>query len=70
MFFSHDRTLLAYATVTVGAWHWVLAGSDLKYYESAAIWCRDGSTKFSKDRLNDNFCDCEDGTDEPGMLKT
>lgn len=54
----------------MGAWHWVLAGSDLKYYESATIWCRDGSTKFSKDRLNDNFCDCEDGTDEPGMLKT
>jgi len=43
-----------------------ISPQDLKYYESATIWCRDGSTKFSKDRLNDNFCDCEDGTDEPG----
>ncbi|KAL8472537.1 hypothetical protein ACS0TY_029662 [Phlomoides rotata] len=26
---------------------------------------KDGSKSFTKDRLNDNFCDCADGTDEP-----
>jgi protein kinase C substrate 80K-H len=30
------------------------------------IKCKDGSKSFSRDRLNDNFCDCLDGTDEPG----
>ncbi|RDX68347.1 Glucosidase 2 subunit beta, partial [Mucuna pruriens] len=33
---------------------------------SEVIKCRDGSKSFSRDRLNDNFCDCPDGTDEPG----
>lgn len=28
--------------------------------------CKDGSRKFTRDQLNDEFCDCPDGTDEPG----
>ncbi|XP_038987530.1 glucosidase 2 subunit beta [Phoenix dactylifera] len=32
----------------------------------AVIACKDGSRTFSKDRLNDGYCDCPDGTDEPG----
>ncbi|KAJ0258367.1 hypothetical protein HA466_0071680 [Hirschfeldia incana] len=39
---------------------------DEKYFESDVIRCKDGSKSFSRDRLNDNFCDCLDGTDEPG----
>ncbi|CAN8284668.1 unnamed protein product [Cochlearia groenlandica] len=39
---------------------------DVKYYESDLIKCKDGSKSFSRDRVNDNFCDCLDGTDEPG----
>ncbi|KAJ7948390.1 Glucosidase 2 subunit beta [Quillaja saponaria] len=38
---------------------------DEKYYGSEVIKCKDDSKSFSKDRLNDNFCDCADGTDEP-----
>ncbi|GAU22606.1 hypothetical protein TSUD_135060 [Trifolium subterraneum] len=38
---------------------------DEKYYSSQSIKCKDGSKSFSRDRLNDNFCDCSDGTDEP-----
>lgn len=30
------------------------------------IFCKDGSKSFPRSRLNDNFCDCADGTDEPG----
>lgn len=30
------------------------------------IKCKDGSHSFTRDRLNDDFCDCLDGTDEPG----
>ncbi|KAI8526434.1 hypothetical protein RHMOL_Rhmol13G0307300 [Rhododendron molle] len=33
---------------------------------SGAIKCKDGSKKFTKSQLNDDFCDCPDGTDEPG----
>jgi len=42
-------------------------GADEKYYSTEVIKCKDGSKSFSRDRLNDNFCDCPDGTDEPGM---
>ncbi|XP_028761715.1 glucosidase 2 subunit beta isoform X6 [Neltuma alba] len=38
---------------------------DEKYYRSEVIKCKDGTKSFPRDRLNDNFCDCTDGTDEP-----
>lgn len=44
-----------------------IAPEDLKYYESSdVIKCKDGSKKFARAQLNDDFCDCPDGTDEPG----
>ncbi|XP_062151714.1 glucosidase 2 subunit beta isoform X2 [Alnus glutinosa] len=39
---------------------------DEKYYQSDVIKCKDGSKSFTRDRVNDDFCDCVDGTDEPG----
>lgn len=39
---------------------------DEKFYAAEVIKCRDGSKSFTKDHLNDDFCDCIDGTDEPG----
>uniref|UniRef100_A0A7N0U9R1 Glucosidase 2 subunit beta n=1 Tax=Kalanchoe fedtschenkoi TaxID=63787 RepID=A0A7N0U9R1_KALFE len=41
---------------------------DAKYYKSFgdSIKCKDGSNKFSRSHLNDDFCDCPDGSDEPG----
>ncbi|XP_027065132.1 glucosidase 2 subunit beta isoform X2 [Coffea arabica] len=39
---------------------------DEKFYQSEVIKCKDGSKSFTKDQINDNFCDCPDGTDEPG----
>ncbi|KAF3444375.1 hypothetical protein FNV43_RR14067 [Rhamnella rubrinervis] len=44
-----------------------IAPQDERYYKSSeVIKCKDGSKKFSKAQLNDDFCDCPDGTDEPG----
>ncbi|GMI99308.1 hypothetical protein like AT2G42390 [Hibiscus trionum] len=39
---------------------------DAKYFSAEVIKCKDGSKSFTRDRLNDDFCDCLDGTDEPG----
>ncbi|GFY99015.1 LOB domain-containing protein 2 [Actinidia rufa] len=39
--------------------------SDEKYYSTEVIKCKDGSKSFTRARINDNFCDCPDGTDEP-----
>ncbi|EOA14720.1 hypothetical protein CARUB_v10028007mg [Capsella rubella] len=44
-----------------------ISPQDEKYYKSSSeIKCMDGSKKFTKAQLNDDFCDCSDGTDEPG----
>ncbi|XP_027920474.1 glucosidase 2 subunit beta isoform X2 [Vigna unguiculata] len=44
-----------------------IAPEDDKYYRASdVIRCKDGSGKFTKAQLNDDFCDCADGTDEPG----
>lgn len=48
----------------------VVVVTDLSYFSggSSVIKCRDGSKKFDKARINDEFCDCPgDGTDEPGI---
>ncbi|VFQ64459.1 unnamed protein product [Cuscuta campestris] len=39
---------------------------DEEHYARELIECKDGSKSFTRDRLNDDFCDCLDGTDEPG----
>ncbi|KAG4906388.1 hypothetical protein AAZX31_20G022500 [Glycine max] len=44
-----------------------VAPEDDDYYKSSdVISCKDGSGKFTKAQFNDDFCDCADGTDEPG----
>ncbi|KAG5023631.1 Glucosidase 2 subunit beta [Glycine max] len=44
-----------------------ISPEDDKYYKASdVIRCKDGSGKFTKAQLNDDFCDCADGTDEPG----
>ncbi|KAJ8539814.1 hypothetical protein K7X08_014066 [Anisodus acutangulus] len=46
-----------------------ISPEDANYYKglsSGAVKCKDGSKKFTKDQLNDDFCDCPDGSDEPG----
>ncbi|XP_073310646.1 glucosidase 2 subunit beta isoform X3 [Primulina huaijiensis] len=46
------------------------APEDENYYKGLSsrgtIKCKDGSKKFNKSHLNDDFCDCADGSDEPG----
>lgn len=39
---------------------------DEAYFATQVIACRDGSGSFPRSRLNDGYCDCGDGTDEPG----
>ncbi|KAK5771769.1 hypothetical protein PVK06_048011 [Gossypium arboreum] len=38
---------------------------DEDYFKREIIKCKNGSKKFTKAQLNDDFCDCPDGTDEP-----
>lgn len=40
---------------------------DEAYFATQVIACRDGSGSFPRSRLNDGYCDCGDGTDEPGV---
>ncbi|KAK8959997.1 hypothetical protein KSP40_PGU000140 [Platanthera guangdongensis] len=43
-----------------------ISPQDEKYYSGAIIACSDGSKTFPHNHLNDGYCDCPDGTDEPG----
>ncbi|XP_051569577.1 glucosidase 2 subunit beta-like isoform X1 [Myxocyprinus asiaticus] len=36
------------------------------YAENKPFTCLDGSRTISFDRVNDDYCDCKDGSDEPG----
>ncbi|KAG8387398.1 hypothetical protein BUALT_Bualt02G0017400 [Buddleja alternifolia] len=69
--------LLSMAMASLPPKHYSLLGvapQDESYYKglssssSATIKCKDGSNMilFSKSQLNDDFCDCPDGSDEPG----
>ncbi|CAI5956307.1 unnamed protein product [Closterium sp. NIES-65] len=39
---------------------------DKALFSGEVFSCRDGSRKLHISRVNDDFCDCPDGTDEPG----
>jgi hypothetical protein len=41
--------------------------ADEAYFAPQVIAFRDGSGYFPRNRLNDGYCDCADGTDEPGI---
>ena len=38
---------------------------QLALYSGSEFSCKDGSAKISISQVNDNFCDCADGSDEP-----
>jgi len=37
------------------------------YEENKPFTCLDGSRTIPFDRVNDDYCDCKDGSDEPGI---
>jgi hypothetical protein len=37
-------------------------------YSGTVFICRDGSKTIPIAKVNDNYCDCADGSDEPGLL--
>ncbi|XP_065834338.1 glucosidase 2 subunit beta-like [Oscarella lobularis] len=44
-----------------------IAISKLSFYDPSRLFtCLDGSATIDFDSVNDDYCDCEDGTDEPG----
>lgn len=43
-----------------------VAPEDRQYFGGKTVRCRDGSKTIPAERVNDDFCDCTDGTDEPG----
>ncbi|KAA0146712.1 hypothetical protein FNF27_06829 [Cafeteria roenbergensis] len=40
--------------------------SKQRHYDGETFTCLDGSATMPSSRVNDDFCDCEDGSDEPG----
>lgn len=38
------------------------------YEEGKPFTCLDGSRTIPFDRVNDDYCDCRDGSDEPGAF--
>ncbi|KAI3822954.1 hypothetical protein L1987_10556 [Smallanthus sonchifolius] len=69
-FFVLSSTLILRSTAISSNDRLGVAPEDEIYYKglwsSGTIKCKDGSRTFTKSQLNDDFCDCFDGTDEPG----
>lgn len=43
---------------------------EVKSYPAVGAWtCSDGSYTLRANQLNDDVCDCSDGSDEPGTCK-
>ncbi|MXQ83977.1 hypothetical protein E5288_WYG002554 [Bos mutus] len=69
---THFRFLSA--GETVGCWvrgaRWILTFAPASYHhfydESKPFTCLDGSASIPFDQVNDDYCDCKDGSDEPG----
>ncbi|XP_009587510.1 glucosidase 2 subunit beta-like isoform X1 [Nicotiana tomentosiformis] len=62
--YSIDRSVSLPSIDSLG-----ISPQDENYYKGlslGAIKCKDGSKKFTKSQFNDDFCDCPDGSDEPG----
>lgn len=62
---------LVFGSIAISSNHLLgIAPQDEKYYQglwsSGTIKCKDGSKTFTKSQFNDDFCDCFDGSDEPG----
>ncbi|MQM00870.1 hypothetical protein Taro_033616, partial [Colocasia esculenta] len=64
---SSGASLASLAVLSIPFQFLGVAPEDEKYFAADIIACRDGSKTFRRDRLNDGFCDCPDGTDEPGV---
>jgi hypothetical protein len=46
----------------------LLAAQSTLKFDSQTFTCGDGSKAIPLAQVNDNFCDCADGSDEPGRL--
>jgi protein kinase C substrate 80K-H len=40
--------------------------ASLQHGSPSGIFVCDGDRSIDRDRVNDDYCDCDDGTDEPG----
>jgi len=43
-----------------------VAPEDAKLYSGNTFTCKESQKKIPMARTNDDYCDCEDGSDEPG----
>ena len=62
-------SLLAIASsITAASVRGVQPSLASQYSTNAATFrCLDGSKSLKLDRVNDDYCDCVDGSDEPGL---
>lgn len=61
--------LLCLLAVVIGIATAEIRGADpakLDLYKGSQFVCADGTQSFPSDVVNDDYCDCKDGSDEPG----
>lgn len=57
---------IAFAALAANALLHGVNPADASLYKSSSFKCFDGSRTMPPDAINDDYCDCADGSDEPG----
>jgi Glucosidase II beta subunit-like/Glucosidase II beta subunit-like protein len=65
-FFFNKKEDIVYATLPVSKIRGVTSHNEEIYTSNEQFVCKDGRKSINQSSINDDYCDCEDGSDEPG----
>jgi hypothetical protein len=57
---------MLFCGAVAGLFREIMTMERCRLYTVDPFQCKDGSRSIAASRVNDDYCDCDDGSDEPG----